>query len=169
MTPGGQLGVASHVRGCDAEEHAPEESEAERHLANGARQHLAVELERLRRGQLDCADAFDAAARSGDFGALIATLDPDAVVRADYGPLLPAASQEAHGAETVARQAMLFRRFAPGARPALVNGAAGLVVFAGDEPYAMLAFTVRNERIAEIDILADPQRLARIDFAVLDA
>ena len=54
-------------------------------------------------------------------------------------------------------------------RPATVNGAAGLVVFTGDRPYAVLAFTVRNERIVEIDILADPERLARLDFSVLDA
>ena len=96
-------------------------------------------------------------------------LDPNAVVRADYGSKLAAASLEARGAENVAAQALLFRRFAPGARPAIVNGTAGLAVFTGDQPYAVLAFTIRNERIVEIDILADPDRLARIDFAVLDA
>ena len=118
-------------------------------------------------GQRRIVDAFLAAGRDGDLGALIRMLDPNAVVRADYGPTLTA-SLEAHGAENVAAQALLFRRFAPGARPAMVNGTAGLAVFTGDRPYAVLAFSIRNERIVEIDILADPDRLARIDFTVLD-
>ena len=63
---------------------------------------------------------------------------------------------------------MLFRRFADGARPALVNGAAGVVVFAGDRPYAVTGFTVGSGRIVAIDILADPDRLARLDLTVLD-
>jgi RNA polymerase sigma-70 factor (ECF subfamily) len=119
-------------------------------------------------------EAFLAASRAGDFRALVATLDPEAVVRADFGRPADSGSAvagvtESRGAETVAQQALLFRRFAPGARHAIVNGTPGLVVFAGNRPYAVLAFTVRDHRILEIDILADPERLALIDFAVLDA
>ena len=123
--------------------------------------------------QRQIVDAFLAAARDGNFEALVATLDPDAVARADFGPSStdPATAGgdfEVHGAAEVAAQALMFRRLAPGARPALVNGGAGIAVFAGDRPYAVLAFTIRNGRITEIDILADPLRLARIDFTVLD-
>src|SRR5690349_10696499 len=76
-------------------------------------------------GQRAVVEAFIAASRSGDFGALVAILDPDVVIRADYGRGVRATT-EVRGAQAVAEQAMLFRRFAEGARPALVNGAAGV-------------------------------------------
>ena len=144
---------------------------ATRQLASRARRRVQgspTEPDVDLRRQQEVVDAFLAASRAGDFGRLVAILDPDAIVRADYGPRA-AARLETHGAEAVAEQAMLFRRFASGARRALVNGAAGLVVFTGQRPYAVLGFTVRGDRIAEIDILADPARLARIDLTVLDA
>jgi RNA polymerase sigma-70 factor, ECF subfamily len=142
----------------------------------GATPQSEVDVARQRRA----VDAFLAASRAGDFAALVATLDPDAVVRADFGrsPVPSAASTgvsatagvvETRGAENVASQALLFRRFAPGARHALVNGTPGIVVFAGENPYAVIGMTMRGERIVEIDILADPARLALIDFTVLDA
>ena len=144
---------------------------ATRQLASRARRRVQgsptepdVDLARQR----DVVDAFLAASRAGEFERLLAVLDPDVVARADYGPRR-GARMEFHGPDAVAGQAMVFRRFAAGARPALVNGAAGLVVFTGERPYAVLAFTVRGERIAEIDILADPERLARLDLTVLDA
>jgi RNA polymerase sigma-70 factor, ECF subfamily len=114
-------------------------------------------------------DAFLAAARGGDFGALLAVLDPDVVVRADRGAVPAGASREVRGAAAVAEAALAFARFAPAARPALVNGSAGLVVAPGGRPFSVLGFTVRGGRIVEIDILADPARLERLDLAVLDA
>ncbi|HEY8437046.1 MAG TPA: RNA polymerase sigma factor SigJ [Candidatus Limnocylindrales bacterium] len=108
--------------------------------------------------------AFVAAARDGDFAALLRVLDPDVVIRADAGAMRAGAavSREVRGAQAVAETALGFRRFAAGGRDALVNGAAGLVVFAGDRPYAVLGFTVRGDRIVEIDILADPARIERL-------
>ncbi len=102
--------------------------------------------------------AFLAAARDGDFNALLKVLDPNVVVRADYGPG-HALSRELHGADAVAHQALAFRSLVGGARPALVNGSPGFVVYSGDRLYAILAMTIRDDHIAELDILADPERL----------
>lgn len=121
------------------------------------------------RQQRRIVDAFFAAARDGDLSALMAVLDPDVVVRADFGPLRPSASREIRGAEEVARSATTFRQFAPYARRAMVNGTPGLVARQPNgTPYAVLGFTVRGQRIAEIDVLADPQRLEHLDLTVLD-
>jgi RNA polymerase sigma-70 factor (ECF subfamily) len=119
--------------------------------------------------QWEVVDAFRAASRGGDFGALLAVLDPDVVLRADYGAA--GASRALRGARAVAGQALAFKRFAPFARPALVNGAPGTVtVPPGGDPLAVMGFTVARSRIVEIDILADPERLRRLDLAaVLDA
>jgi RNA polymerase sigma-70 factor, ECF subfamily len=107
------------------------------------------------------ADAFTAASRDGDFERLLSVLDPDVVVRADFGAGRPDLSREIRGARAVAEQALAFRALAPGARPATVNGGAGAIVFSGGRLYAILAFTIRNQRIVEIDIFADPARLSR--------
>jgi RNA polymerase sigma-70 factor (ECF subfamily) len=111
--------------------------------------------------------AFLAAARGGDFEALLRILDPDVVARADVGdgrsPF--GRSREIRGATAVAQSAMAFRSLAPGAHVARVNGAPGFVVTVGDAPYAILGFTFANDAIAEIDILLDPARLARIDVS----
>ncbi|HEX6677704.1 MAG TPA: RNA polymerase sigma factor SigJ [Actinomycetes bacterium] len=113
--------------------------------------------------------AFLAAARAGDFAALLAVLDPDVVVRADYGAVAPGALTELRGAEAVAEQALSFSRFAGSARPALVNGAAGVVAWAPNgRPFSVMGFTVRDGKIAEIDILLDRERLRRLDLADLD-
>jgi RNA polymerase sigma factor (sigma-70 family) len=117
--------------------------------------------------QREVVDAFQAASRAGDFEALLAVLDPDVVVRADYGRLIAGAATEVRGAQAVAEQALRFRRLAPTARPAIVNGAAGLVVFSGARPYAVMAFAVRRGRVARIDILADPERLPSLELARL--
>lgn len=122
--------------------------------------------------QNEVVEAFLAASRSGDFDALVSILDPDVVIRADFGSRAPTAGRASgvvRGAQAVAEQAMLFRHLAPGARRALVNGAPGAVVFVNGRPYAVLGIIVRGDRIAEIDILADPERLARLDLTVLDA
>jgi RNA polymerase sigma-70 factor (ECF subfamily) len=96
-------------------------------------------------------------------------LDPDVVLRADRGAVPPGASREVRGAPAVAEQALIFSRLAPFAQPALVNGAAGVVVAPRGRPFSVMGFTVRRGKIVEIDILADPARLRRLDLAVLDA
>ncbi|MDA0159441.1 sigma-70 family RNA polymerase sigma factor [Solirubrobacter ginsenosidimutans] len=102
-------------------------------------------------------DAFLAAARDGDFEALVAVLHPDVLIRVDRGAL----SRETRGAEEVARQAVTFNRLAPLARPALVNGAPGFVVADTDRVYAVAGFTIAGGLITEIDLLADPTRLSK--------
>jgi RNA polymerase sigma factor (sigma-70 family) len=118
--------------------------------------------------QREVVDAFLAASRDGHFEALLAVLDPDVVLRADAGAVRAGLSREVRGAAAVAEQALFFSRAAPSARPALVNGAAGVVVASGGRPIAVMGFTVRHGQIVEIDILADPTRLRQLDLAVLD-
>jgi RNA polymerase sigma factor (sigma-70 family) len=114
-------------------------------------------------------DAFFAAARQGDFEALVAVLDPDVVLRADGGPTRPIASALVRGAETVASRALMFSEPAAIVRPALVNGAAGVVITLAGRPLSVMGFTVRGGRIVAIDALADPERLGELDLsAVLD-
>jgi RNA polymerase sigma-70 factor (ECF subfamily) len=117
--------------------------------------------------QWEVVDAFLAAARDGDFEALVAVLDPDVVLRADGG--LTGLSHQARGAATVARQATTWRRAGAGltVRRALVNGAAGLVAERNGKPFSVGAFTIRNGKIAELDFLVDPARLAQLDLTVL--
>jgi RNA polymerase sigma factor (sigma-70 family) len=104
-------------------------------------------------------DAFLAAARNGDLTALVATLDPDIVLHAEAGGVI----RHVRGAPAVAQQAMAFSSRSEFARLARVNGAAGLVVAADGQPLAVMAFTVVDGRIAELDIFADPRRLGRLD------
>jgi RNA polymerase sigma factor (sigma-70 family) len=118
--------------------------------------------------QRQIVDAFLKAARAGDFQALVAVLDPEVVLRADRGEIAP--SRIVRGARAVAEQAITFSQVSPFARPALVNGAAGIVAFTqAGEPFAVLGFTVAGKTIVEIDILADPARLSRLNLAVLDS
>jgi RNA polymerase sigma-70 factor (ECF subfamily) len=118
--------------------------------------------------QWEVVDAFFAAAREGEFDALVAVLDPDVVLRSDGGVLRPGASVVLHGARAVAEQALTFSRLSPFLRPVLVNGAAGVVVAPGGRPISVMGFTVRGVKIVEIDVLADPARLEQLDLAVLD-
>jgi RNA polymerase sigma factor (sigma-70 family) len=113
-------------------------------------------------------DAFFAALREGDFAALLAVLDPNVVVRADHGALPLGAPREVRGARAAAEGASMFARFAGFAQPVLVNGAVGVVAAPGGQPYAVMGFTVRQGKIVEIDILADPTRLRQLDLSVLD-
>jgi len=110
-------------------------------------------------------DAFFAASRNGDFAALVAVLDPDVVLRSDGGPARPGASAVVHGGPTVAGQALTFARLSPFVRPALVNGAAGVVVAPRGRPFSVMGFTVRDGKIITIDVLADPTRLRQLDLA----
>jgi RNA polymerase sigma factor (sigma-70 family) len=119
-------------------------------------------------GQRQVVDAFLAAARDGDFDALVAVLHPDVVLRVDRGALRRGASREIRGVAAVVEQVHSFARLARFARPAVVNGAAGLVVAAPGRPLAVAGFAVANDKIVEIDLLADPARLRRLDLTVLD-
>jgi RNA polymerase sigma factor (sigma-70 family) len=113
-------------------------------------------------------DAFFAAARGGDFDALVAVLDPDVVLRSDGGVVRRGASVVVHGAAAVAEQALTFAGLSPFVRPALVNGAAGVIVAPRGRPFSVMGFTVTGGKIVEIDSLADPERLRQLDLAVLD-
>src|SRR4051812_4586436 len=112
-------------------------------------------------------DAFFAASRDGDFDGLVAVLDPDVVLHADGGTRRPGANVHIRGAREVASRALTFRRLSPHVRPALVNGAAGVVVAPEGEPFSVMAFTVSGGRIVEIDALADPERLRELHLAGL--
>jgi RNA polymerase sigma factor (sigma-70 family) len=119
--------------------------------------------------QREVVDAFVAAARGGDFDALLAVLDPDVVVRADGGAVTPGASRVLRGARAVAEQAVTVSRFALAVQPVLVNGAAGIVSWLpGGRPFSVMGFTVRHGRIVEINVLTDPVRLSQLDLAVLN-
>jgi RNA polymerase sigma factor (sigma-70 family) len=119
--------------------------------------------------QRDVVDAFFLAARGGDFDALVALLDPDVVLRSDFGARRPAAPKVTHGAAAVARQALIAAFPTAQLHPALVNGAAGVVVTVRGRPVAVLGFTVTGGKIVEIDAIADPERVRRIAAAVLGA
>jgi RNA polymerase sigma factor (sigma-70 family) len=113
-------------------------------------------------------DAFAAAARDGDFHRLVAVLDPQVVLRVDAGRMLAGGSIEIRGAEKVARGAQSFSRLGLLRLPVLVNGAAGLLCVLEGKPFSIMGFTVRSGKIAEIDILHDPERLSQLDLTVLD-
>jgi RNA polymerase sigma-70 factor (ECF subfamily) len=120
--------------------------------------------------QREVVDAFFSAARGGDFDALVAVLDPDVVLRLDAGARRPAASLMIRGAAAVARQAQSGLAAALRAahlRPALVNGVAGVVVTVRGRPITVMGFTVVDGKIAEIDAIADPERVRRIAAAAL--
>ena len=110
-------------------------------------------------------DAFLAAARGGDFQALLAMLDPDVVLRSDQAAVQVGASGELHGAAVVADT---FAGRARAARPALIDGAAGLVWAPGGVPRVVFGFTITDGRIVAIDVVADPERLSRLQVALLD-
>jgi RNA polymerase sigma-70 factor (ECF subfamily) len=140
---------------------------ATRQLASRARRRVRgapvpdVDLD----GQWAVVDAFLAASRSGDFERLVAVLDPDVVVRSDGGAARPRLNTLVRGAEAVARQALSFRQFGDTASRVLVNGVPGGVAWAPDgTPFSVLAMTVRDGRIVRIDVLADPDRLRRLDL-----
>jgi len=116
--------------------------------------------------QREVVDAFLAAARAGDFDALVAVLDPDIVLREDRGP--DGVSKLVRGRDTVARQAVLFAQRGAFAHPVLVNGAAGIVAAVDGRPVTVFSPTVRGGRIVEINVLADPDRIAQLDLHDLD-
>jgi RNA polymerase sigma factor (sigma-70 family) len=143
--------------------------EAARQLASRARRRVQGEQtvpDADLGAQRRVVDAFLAAAREGDFEGLLEVLDPDVVLRRDVAPL--GGAGEVRGARAVAGQALAYTRFGAFMRPALVNGAVGAVAMLDGEAFAVGAFTVSGGKIVEIDILADPQRLRRLDLTILD-
>jgi RNA polymerase sigma factor (sigma-70 family) len=144
---------------------------AARQLASRARRRVQgaapapdADLDRQR----EIVRAFLAASRGGDFDALVALLDPDVVLRVDTGAAGIGATREVRGARTVAEQAFTFRQFAPFARPALINGAPGIVTAPEGRPLSVMGFTIRDGKIVELDVLADPDRLSRLDWSSLE-
>ena len=142
-------------------------AEATRQLASRARRRVRGErttpdadLDRQR----EVVEAFHAAAREGDFDALVAVLDPDVVLRADLGGGM---TQELRGADAVASQARTYSRLDLVIQPALINGAVGAVTTLDGRPFSVAAVTVRDGKIVELDFLADPERLAQLDLTVL--
>jgi RNA polymerase sigma-70 factor, ECF subfamily len=111
-------------------------------------------------------DAFFAASRDGDFDALLAVLDPEVELRIDGGVLRADASLVLHGAQAVARHTATFSKLYPFVRPALVNGAAGAVVAPRKRVFSVMAFTVTDGKIIQIDALLDPERLERLDLHI---
>jgi RNA polymerase sigma factor (sigma-70 family) len=118
--------------------------------------------------QREVVEAFMAAARDGDFDALVAVLDPDVVLRADFGPRPGGGLRETRGAAAVAGQARTYSRMDLLVRPVLVNGAIGSVSLLNGELFSVGGFTVSGGKIVEIDILADPERLRLVDLTILD-
>ncbi|HLY14615.1 MAG TPA: RNA polymerase sigma factor SigJ [Candidatus Limnocylindrales bacterium] len=147
---------------------------AARQLASRARRRVrgaSPSVDRDLPAQRSVVDAFVAAVRTGDFDALIAVLDPEIVLRADGGTRWVGATRELRGAITVGRSALTITRLLEGmaVQNALVNGAPGIVSRDADgAPFSVMGFTMRDGRIIEIDVLADPERLARLDLTILD-
>jgi RNA polymerase sigma-70 factor, ECF subfamily len=113
--------------------------------------------------QREVVAAFLAAARAGDFEALVEVLDPEAVFNVDAGGVGPRAREPVKGAAAVAKMVLARgARFAPQAQPALVNGAAGLIVDSDDGPIAVIGFTVVGGRIVELDLILDRTKLERL-------
>lgn len=116
--------------------------------------------------QRQVVDAFFAASREGDFDGLVALLHPDVELRIDGGTLRAEASLVLRGAEAVAGHTATYSKLYPFVRPALVNGAAGAVVAPHGRLFSVMAFTVTNGKITQIDALLDPERLARLDLSI---
>ena len=141
--------------------------EAARQLASRARRRVRAEKtvpDADPDAQREVVEAFLAAARDGDFERLVAVLDPDVVLRADLGA---AGSREVRGVEAVIGQAMFYSQLGLVMKPALINGAVGLVTTRDGQPFSIGAFTIRRGRIVEMDWLADPARLRELDLTVL--
>jgi RNA polymerase sigma-70 factor (ECF subfamily) len=172
LSPAERLAFVLHdVFGVPFEEIAPileRSPAATRQLASRARRRVQGErtvpdpdLNRQR----EVVDAFLAAAREGDFDALVALLDPDVVLRADFGGGM---TQEIRGAAAVARQAQAYSRLDLVVLPVLINGAVGALSTRDGRPFSVGAVTVSDGKIVELDFLADPERLAQLDLTALD-
>jgi RNA polymerase sigma factor (sigma-70 family) len=140
---------------------------ATRQLASRARARVRQQdasPETNRRRQAALVEAFLAAARKGDFDALLAVLDPDVVLRADEHAAELGAARETRGPEAVAA----FSRFARGGRRALLDGAAALAWMPGGRLRVVWDFSTSGDRITTIDLIADPERLRQLDLVIVD-
>jgi len=170
LTPAERLSFVLHdMFGVPFEEIAPivdRSPAAARQLASRGRRRVrgaGPQPDSDVRRQREIVDAFLAASRAGDFEGLLAVLDPEVVFRVDAGKITALARPPVVGAPAVAEQIMSRgTRFAPHARPAIVNGAAGAVVGREERPFAVVGFTVAGGRITEIDLIIDPEKLQRV-------
>jgi RNA polymerase sigma-70 factor (ECF subfamily) len=142
--------------------------EAARQLASRARRRVRAENtvpDADLDAQREVVDAFLVAARDGDFERLVALLDPDVVLRQDFGA---GRSREVRGVAAVARQAAAYAQLELVGKPALINGAVGVVVTRDGQPFSVGAFTVRRGRIVGMDWLLDRERLRELDLTIFD-
>jgi RNA polymerase sigma factor (sigma-70 family) len=141
---------------------------AAQQLASRARRRVrnSPEPDRDLAQQRRVVDAFFAASRDGDFEALLEVLDPEVALRIDGGVLRADGSLVLHGADAVAAHTATYAKLYPFVRPALVNGAAGAVIAPPGHVFSVMAFTVTNGKIAQIDVLLDPQRLEQLDLGI---
>jgi RNA polymerase sigma factor (sigma-70 family) len=175
LEPAERLAFVLHdVFGMTFDEIAPivdRSSVAARQLASRARRRVqgrALNPEPNLREQREVVDAFLAAAREGDFKGLVAVLDPDIVLRADAGALA-GMSRVVRGAEAVAAQAATFSRSGISSRLVLVNGQLGFLSRRADgRVFSVMGLTIAGGRIVEMNILADPERLSRLDLSAID-
>jgi RNA polymerase sigma factor (sigma-70 family) len=171
LSPAERLAFVLHdMFGVPFEEIAPiveRSPEATRQLASRARRRVrgAPLPDADLAAQWKVVEAFLAATREGDFDALVAVLDPDAVLRGDAG--LTDLSRRVQGAKAVAGQALYWSQIGLTTRRALVNGAPGTISIRDGKPFSVGAFTVKNEKIVQIDFLADPERIAQLDLTLL--
>jgi len=177
LAPAERLAVVLHdMFDLPFEEIAPmvrRSSTAARQLASRARRKIqgaaVPAVDPSLAGQRKVVDAFFAAARVGDFDALVRVLDPEVVVRSDDGTAHPQAFRVFRGAKTVARGAIAFaRRSVLSVLPVLVNGAAGALIVADGRPIRVMGFTVSRGKIVTIDRTGDPERLNKLDVAALE-
>lgn len=140
--------------------------DAARQLASRARRRLRGATVPAQEARWDLVDAFLAAARDGNFEGLVAVLDPAIVLRVDSGP--STLTREIHGAHAVARQAATWGRVVHEQRKAIINGGPGLVSYRDGHPFSIVSLITTDGRIAEINILADPDRVNGLDFRALD-
>ena len=176
LEPAERLAFVLHdVFGMTFDEIAPiveRSPAAARQLASRARRRVqskAPNPEHDLHQQRRVVDAFLAAARDGDFERLVAVLDPEIVLRADGGALA-GASRIVRGAQAVAAQASTFSRLGLSNQFVLVNGNIGLVSRRSDgRLFSVLGFTIAGGKVVEIDILADPERLSRLDLSAIES
>jgi RNA polymerase sigma-70 factor (ECF subfamily) len=175
LEPAERLAFVLHdVFGMTFDEIAPivdRSAVAARQLASRARRRVqsrAPNADHDVRQQRRVVDAFMAAAREGDFERLVAVLDPDIVLRADGGALT-GMSRIVRGANAVAAQAATFSRSGLASQLVLVNGSLGFVSRRPDgRLFSVIGFTIAGGKIVEMDILADPERLSRLDLSAIE-
>ncbi len=174
LSPPERLAFVLHdMFGVPFEQIAPivdRSSDAARQLASRARRRVrgaAPVPDGDLGAQWEVVEAFMAAAHEGNFEGLLAVLDPGVVLRADGGGVSEL-SRLVRGAEAVASSATMWSRVGLDMRRAVINGTPGFVSLRDGQPFSVGAVTISGGRIVEMDILADPERVAKLDLTVLD-